>query len=66
MLFKKYWMNPNVNQTKYGQIDKDSEFYNRILKSWLKDNDIEMDSTYNKAKYVITESIIRTLSNKIF
>ena len=66
MLFKKYQMNPNVNQTKYGQIDKESEFYNRIMKSWLKDNGIEMDSTYNKAKYVATEGIIRTLRNKIF
>ena len=27
-------------------VDKDSDFYNRSMKSWLQDNDIEMYLTY--------------------
>ena len=30
-------------------VDKGSEFYNRSMKSWLQDNDIEMYSTHNEA-----------------
>ena len=28
-------------------VDKSSEFYNRSIKPWLQDNNIEMYSTYN-------------------
>ena len=28
-------------------VDKGSEFYNRLMKSWLQDNEIEMYSTHN-------------------
>ena len=37
-----------------------------LLKIFLKINDIEMYSTYNKRKFVIAEKFIRTLKNKIF
>ena len=47
-------------------VDKGSEFYNRSMKSWLEKNDIEMYSTHNEGKSVITERIIRTLKNKIY
>ena len=47
-------------------IDKGSEFYNNSFKKWLKDNDIEMYSTYNEGKSVVAERFIRTLKNKIF
>ena len=47
-------------------IDKDSEFYNRSLKSWLEKNYIEMFSTHNEGKSVVTEKSIRTLKNKIY
>ena len=43
-----------------------SEFYNRSVKSWLQDNDIEMYSTHKKRKSVVTERFIRTLRNKIY
>ena len=37
-------------------VDKGSELYNRSVKSWLEKNDIEMYSTYNEGKSVISES----------
>ena len=47
-------------------MDEGSEFYNRLIKSWLQDNDIEMYSTYNKGKSAVAEKFIRTLKNKIY
>ena len=48
-------------------VDKVSQFYNRSLKSWLQDNDIEMySSTHYKGKSVVAEKFIRALKNKIY
>ena len=47
-------------------FDKGSEFFNNSFKKWLKDNEIEMYSTYNERKSVIAERFIRTLKNKIY
>ena len=47
-------------------VDKGSEFYNELMKSWLEKNDIEMCSTHNEGKSVVTERFIRTLKNKIY
>ena len=47
-------------------MDKVSEFYNRLLKSWLQDSDIEMYSTYNKRRSVVAERSIGTIKNKIY
>ena len=47
-------------------VDKGSEFYNRSMKSWLQDNDIEMYSAYNEGKSVVAERFIRTLKTKIY
>ena len=38
--------------------DKGSEFYNKSMKSWLQYNDIEMYSTHNEGKSVITKRFI--------
>ena len=46
-------------------VDKGSEFYNRSMKSYLQDNDIEMYSTYNEGKSVVAERFIGALKNKI-
>ena len=46
-------------------IDKGSEFYNRLMKSWLEKNDIEMYSTHNEGKSVVAERFIRFLKTKI-
>ena len=43
-------------------VDKGSEFYNSSFKTWLKDNDIEMYSTYNEGKSVVAERFISTLT----
>ena len=47
-------------------MDKDSQFYNRRIKSWLQDNDIEMYSTHNEEKSIIAGRFIRPLKNKIY
>ena len=36
------------------------------MKLWLKDNGIEMNSTNNEGKSVVTERFIKTLKNKIY
>ena len=43
-----------------------SEFYNRSMKSFLENNNVEMYSTHNKEKSVVAERLIRTLKNKIY
>ena len=47
-------------------MDKVSEFYNKLLKSWLQDSDIEMYSTYNKRRSVVEERSIGTIKIKIY
>ena len=42
-------------------VDKGSEFYNKSIKSWLEKNNIEMYSTHNKGKSIITDRFIRAL-----
>ena len=46
-------------------VDKGSQFYNRSMKSWLQDNNIEM-YTHNKGRSVVAERFIRFLKNKIY
>ena len=41
-------------------------YYNNSFKDFLKINNIEIYSTYNEGKSVVTERFIRTLKNKIF
>ena len=47
-------------------VDQGSEFYNRVFKKWLSDNDIIMYSTFNEFKSVVAEIFIRTLKNKLY
>ena len=47
-------------------MDKGSGFYNRSMKSWLQDNNIEIYSTNNEGKNVFAERFIRTLKNEIY
>ena len=47
-------------------VDQGSEFYNRVFKKWLSDNDINMYSTYNERKSVVAKRFIRTLKNKLY
>ena len=57
-------MNLITNQTKIW-VEKGSEFYNRLMKSWLEKNHIDMYWTNNKEKYVVAKRFIRTLKNKV-
>ena len=36
------------------------------MKSWLEKNSIDIYSTHNEGKFVVTERFIRTLKNKIY
>ena len=47
-------------------VDQSGEFYNKLLKRFLKINNIEMYSIYNGGKCVVVERVIRTLKSKIF
>ena len=47
-------------------VDKESKVYNRSMKSWLQDNDIEMYSRHTGEKSFVAEMFIRTLKNKIY
>ena len=46
--------------------DQGSEFYNNSFKDSLKINNIEMYSTYNEEKSIVTEGFIRTLKKQDF
>ena len=47
-------------------VDQGSEFYNNLFKNFLKENNMEMYSTYNEGISVVPERVIKTLKNKIF
>ena len=47
-------------------VDQGNEFYNRVFKKWLSDNDIIIYSTFNEGKSVVAERFIRTLKNKLY
>ena len=47
-------------------VDQCRAFYNNSFKDFLKINNIEMHSTYNRRKSVVAERFIRTLKNKIY
>ena len=46
--------------------DQGGEFYNNLIKKFLKINNIEMYSTCNEGKSIVAERFIRTMRNKIF
>ena len=47
-------------------VDKGGKFYNSSFKKWLKDNDIDMYSTYNQGKSAVVERFIKSLKTKIY
>ena len=53
MLFKTFI---SVTNQKKIWVDKNSEFYNRLMKSWSQNNDIEMHSTHNEEKFDLLEA----------
>ena len=63
--FKKILNDSNRKPNKIW-VDNGKEFYNNKFKKILKENDIEMYSTFNEGKSVIAERFIKTLKNKIY
>ena len=47
-------------------VDQGREFYNKLMQEWLDNNDILMYSTHITGKSVITESVTKTLKDKIY
>ena len=41
-------------------VDRGSEFYNRLMKSWLQDKNKEIYSIQNERKKIFAERFIRT------
>ena len=49
------FLNESKRKTNKIWVDKSSEFYNRLMKSLLQNNDIEMCLVHNEGKSVIAE-----------
>ena len=64
--FQKVLDEPRERKPKRIWVDKGSEFCNRSVKSWLKNNDIEICSTHNEGKPDVTEMICRLKSTNIW
>ena len=47
------------------RMDTESEFYNRSVKLWFQDNDVEMYWAHTEGKSVVAERFIRAIKNKI-
>ena len=47
-------------------VDQGGKFYKIVFKRFLKNSNIEMYSTFNEGKFVITERFITNLKKKIF
>ena len=45
-------------------VDKVSDIYNRSMKSWLEDNDIEIYSTHSEKRYVVAGRFVITLKKQ--
>ena len=56
--FQKVLLEPNHRPNKTW-VNKSKEFYNRSMKSWLQDNDIEIYSTHNEGTSVVAKRFIR-------
>ena len=47
-------------------VDRGSEFYNRSMKLFLQNNNIEMHSMHNEEKSVVAGRFVRTLMNNFY
>ena len=58
----------NKSESKLNKIwiYRNIEFYNKFMKSWLKDNGIEMHSAYNEGKSFVAKRFIRALKTKLY
>ena len=61
-VYQKILKEPNSKPKKIW-LDKDSEFYNRLMKSWLEKNAIEFIQHIIKENLFLLKKIIRNLKN---
>ena len=47
-------------------VDKSNEFYKKSLKQWLQGNDVEMYSTHNKRKIIVTGRFMISISKHVY
>ena len=47
-------------------VDQGTEFYNRVFRGWLDENDVEMYSIYNEGKAVVVERFNRTMKERMW
>ena len=47
-------------------VDKGIDIYNRSMKLWFQNNNIEMYSKHKEGQSVVAERFIRILNNKIY
>ena len=59
-------VNESKRTSKKIWVDEGSELYNRSMKSWSQDNDIEMYSTHSEEKSAVAQKSIRIVNNKIY
>ena len=59
-------VNESKRTSKKIWVDEGSEFYNRSMKLWSQDNDIEMYSTHSEEKSAVAQKSIRIVNNKIY
>ena len=64
-IFQKLLHGSNLKPNNIG-VDEGSEFYNRSIKLWVQDNNINLSPIHNEGNSAFAERFIRTLKNKIF
>ena len=58
-------MNESVRKLNKKWVYKDSQFYNRLVKSLLQNNNIEIYSSHNEGESVVAKRFIRALRNRM-
>ena len=59
-------MNLVVNQNVWVDQGKGKEFCNKLMQTWLGDDDMLMCSPHDEGKPVIAETFIKILKDKIY
>jgi hypothetical protein len=62
----KYIVQNSNRLPKHIWVDKDKEFYNKIMDEWLKENNVNRYSTFGEHKSVVVERFNRTLKEKMW
>ena len=58
MLFKKF-LNESGRKPNKIWVDKGTEFYNRSIKSWLQNNNVEIYSTHHEKNPLLLKDLLK-------